>query len=125
MERIEFYKHDLGEPEIESVGRTLRSLFLTLGPKVAEFEQAFGAYLGQEHVIGVSSCTMGLALTMAALGIGPGDEVITTPMTFISTPNAALFHGATPVFADVDPRTGLLDPAAVAAAITPRTRAII
>jgi dTDP-4-amino-4,6-dideoxygalactose transaminase len=92
---------------------------------VAEFERAFGAYLGQEHVIGVSSCTMGLVLALAALGIGPGDEVITTPMTFISTPNAALFHGATPVFAEVDPRTGLLDPAAVEAAITPRTRAII
>jgi UDP-4-amino-4-deoxy-L-arabinose-oxoglutarate aminotransferase len=68
---------------------------------------------------------MGLALSLEALGIEQGDEVITTPMTFVSTPNAALFHGAIPVFADVDPRTGILDPAAVEAAITPRTKAVI
>ena len=68
---------------------------------------------------------MGLVLALEALGIAPGDEVITTPMTFISTPNAALFHGAVPVFADVDPKTGLIDPDAVEAAITPRTRAVI
>src|SRR6476646_2068030 len=122
MERIEFYKHDLGEAEIESVAKTLRSLFLTLGPRVGEFERAFGDYLGQPHVVGVSSCTMGLVLALAALGVGAGDEVITTPMTFVSTPNAAIFHGAAPVFADVDPKTGLLDPAAVARAVTPRTR---
>jgi dTDP-4-amino-4,6-dideoxygalactose transaminase len=76
-------------------------------------------------VVGVSSCTMGLAMVLGALDIAPGDEVITTPMTFISTPNAALFHDAVPVFADVDPKTGLIDPDAVEAAITPRTRAVI
>jgi UDP-4-amino-4-deoxy-L-arabinose-oxoglutarate aminotransferase len=68
---------------------------------------------------------MGLVLALEALGIGPGDEVVTTPMTFVATPNAALFHGATPVFADVDPRTGLIDPGAVEAALTKRTRAVI
>jgi dTDP-4-amino-4,6-dideoxygalactose transaminase len=125
MDRIEFYKHDLGDAEISSITQTLRSLFLTLGPRVLEFEQAFGAFLGQKHVVGVSSCTMGLALTLEALGIGRGDEVITTPMTFVATPNAALFHDAIPVFADVEPRTGLIDPAAVEAAITPRTKAVI
>jgi UDP-4-amino-4-deoxy-L-arabinose-oxoglutarate aminotransferase len=125
MEKIEFYRHDIGEAELSSIARTLKSLFLTLGPRVGEFEQAFGAFLGQEHVVGVSSCSMGLALSLAALGIEPGDEVITTPMTFVSTPNAALFHGAIPVFADVDPKTGLLDPAAVEAAITARTKAVI
>jgi UDP-4-amino-4-deoxy-L-arabinose-oxoglutarate aminotransferase len=125
MERVEFYKHDLGDAEIASLTETVRSLFLTLGPRVGVFERAFGEFLGQEHVVGVSSCTMGLALVLEALGIGPGDEVITTPMTFISTPNAALFHGAVPVFADVDKNTGLLDPRAVEAAITPRTRAVI
>ncbi len=125
MERIEFYRHDLGDAEISSITQTLQSLFLTLGPRVQEFEQAFGAFLGQEHVVGVSSCTMGLAMALEAFGIGPGDEVITTPMTFISTPNAALFQGAVPVFADVEPRTGLIDPAAVEAAITPRTRAVV
>jgi UDP-4-amino-4-deoxy-L-arabinose-oxoglutarate aminotransferase len=125
MEKIEFYRHDIGEAELSSMARTLKSLFLTLGPRVGEFEQAFGAFLGQKHVIGVSSCTMGLALALAAIGIQQGDEVITTPMTFVSTPNAALFHGAVPVFADVDPKTGILDPAAVEAAITPRTKAVI
>jgi len=122
---IEFYKHDLGDAELSSVTTTLRSLFLTLGPRVLEFEQALGAFLGQKNVVGVSSCTMGLALALEALGIETGDEVVTTPMTFISTPNAALFHGAVPVFADVDPHTGLIDPRAVEAAITPRTRAVI
>ncbi len=125
MDRVEFFKHDLGEEEIASVTDTLRSLFLTLGPRVAVFERAFGEFIGCANVVGVSSCTMGLALVMAALGVGPGDEVVTTPMTFISTPNAALFHGAKPVFADVDPKTGLLDPKAVLAAITPRTKAVI
>jgi dTDP-4-amino-4,6-dideoxygalactose transaminase len=125
MDRIEFYKHDLGDAEIASVTETLRSLFLTLGPRVREFERAFGAHLGVDHVVGVSSCTMGLAMALEALGIAAGDEVITTPMTFISTPNAALFHDAVPVFADVDPKTGLIDPDAVLAAITPRTRAVI
>jgi UDP-4-amino-4-deoxy-L-arabinose-oxoglutarate aminotransferase len=125
MEKIEFYRHDIGEAELSSIASTLKSLFLTLGPRVGEFEQAFGAFLGQKHVVGVSSCTMGLALSLEALGIKAGDEVITTPMTFVSTPNAALFHGAIPVFADVDPKTGLLDPAAVEAAITPRTKAVI
>jgi len=123
--RIEFYQHDLGDAEIASVEKTLRSLFLTLGPRVGDFEQAFAKYLGCPHVVGVSSCTMGLALALEVLGVAPGDEVVTTPMTFISTPNAALFHGAVPVFADVDPKTGLIDPAAVEAAITPRTRAVI
>ena len=125
MEKIEFYRHDVGEAELSSIARTLGSLFLTLGPRVAEFEQSFGAFLGQDHVIGVSSCSMGLALALEALGIQRGDEVITTPMTFVSTPNAALFHGAIPVFADVDAKTGILDPAAVLAAITPRTKAVI
>jgi UDP-4-amino-4-deoxy-L-arabinose-oxoglutarate aminotransferase len=125
MERIEFFKHDLGDAELASLTETLKSLFLTLGPRVGAFERAFGEYLGKKHVVGVSSCTMGLVLALEALGVGPGDEVITTPMTFISTPNAALFHGATPVFADVDPKTGLIDPRAVEAAVTPRTRAVI
>ncbi len=126
IEKVEFYKHDIGEAELASVARTLKTLFLTVGPRVAEFEQAFGAFLGADkHVVGVSSCTMGLALALEAIGVAPGDEIITTPMTFISTPNAAIFHGATPVFADVDPKTGLLDPAAVEAAISPRTKAVI
>ncbi len=104
---------------------TLSSIFITLGPRVAEFEQAFADYLGLPHVIGVSSCSTAMVLALHAFGIGPGDEVVTTPMTFVATPNAALQVGATPVFADVDPNTGLLDPDRVEAAITPRTKAIL
>jgi UDP-4-amino-4-deoxy-L-arabinose-oxoglutarate aminotransferase len=123
--KVEFYRHDLGSEELESLQKTIGSVFLTTGPRVAEFEHALGRYLGVPHVVGVSSCTDGLMLALTAFGIGPGDEVITTPMTFIATPNAVLYVGATPVFVDVEPASGLIDPAAVEAAITPRTRAII
>lgn len=124
-ERIEFYEHNLGEAELAAVDETLRSLFLTLGPRVARFEESFADFLGVPHVVGVSSCTMGLVLALRALGIGPGDEVITTPMTFVATSNAVLHLGATPVFVDVERATGLIDPEAVRAAIGPRTRAVI
>jgi dTDP-4-amino-4,6-dideoxygalactose transaminase len=123
--RVEFYRHDLGEEELASLRETLGTTFLTLGPRVGVFEKKLGELIGVPRVVGVTSCTLGLHMTLRALDIGPGDEVITTPMSFISTPNAALYVGATPVFADVDPTTGLLDPAAVAAKITPATRAII
>lgn len=123
--RVEFYRHDLGEAELASLRETFAGPFLTLGPRVGVFEQRFGEELGVPHVVGVSSCTLGLHMALRAFGVGPGDEVITTPMSWVSTSNAALYVGATPVFADVDPRTGLLDPAAVAARVTPRTRAII
>lgn len=123
--KVDFYRHDLGEAELASVRETLGTTFLTLGPRVGVFERKLGEALGIPHVVGVSSCTLGLHMTLRALGIGPGDEVITTPMTFISTPNAALYVGATPVFADVDPRTGAIDPDDVARKITPRTKAIL
>lgn len=122
--RIEFYRHDLGEAELASLRETFAGPFLTLGPRVGVFEKRFGEELGVPHVVGVSSCTLGMHMVLVALGIGAGDEVVTTPMTWMSTPNAALYAGAVPVFADVDPRTGLLDPAAVERAITPRTKAI-
>ena len=122
---VEFFRHTLGEAELASVRQTIESVFLTLGPRVGEFERRLAEYLGVEHVIGVTNCSQALILALRVLGIGPGHEVITTPMTFVSTPNAPLHVGATPVFADIDPRTGLIDPARVEAAITPRTRAII
>jgi dTDP-4-amino-4,6-dideoxygalactose transaminase len=125
MRRIEFYRHDLGEPELASLRETLGTTFLTLGPRVGVFEKRLAAELSVPHVVGVSSCTLGLHMVLRAFGVGPGDEVITTPMTFISTPNAALYVGAEPVFADVERRTGLLDPDDVARKITPRTKAII
>lgn len=123
--KVDFYRHDLGEAELASLRQTLGTTFLTLGPRVGEFEGRLGREIDVPNVVGVSSCTMGLHLTLHALGVGPGDEVITTPMTYISTPNAALYVGATPVFADVEPSTGAIDPAEVARRITPRTRAII
>ncbi|HNS99210.1 MAG TPA: DegT/DnrJ/EryC1/StrS aminotransferase family protein [Polyangiaceae bacterium] len=123
--KVEFFRHDLGEEEIASFRDTLSSLFLTTGPRVAEFETLLATYLGVAHCVGVTSCTHGLHLALLALGIGPGDEVITTPLTFVATANAIVYAGATPVFADVDPATGLLDPKAVEAAITSRTKAVI
>jgi dTDP-4-amino-4,6-dideoxygalactose transaminase len=113
------------EPEIEEVVASLKARWLGTGPKVARFEREFAAYQGVPHAVAVHSCTAALHLSILAAGIGPGDEVITTPLTFCATVNAILHAGATPVLADVDPRTMNVDPAAVEAAITPRTRAIL
>lgn len=122
---VDFYRHALGEEELASLRETLGSLFLTSGPATARFEERFARFLGAPEAVAVSSCSMGLVLLLRALGVGPEDEVVTTPLTFVATPNAALQLGARPVFADVDPRTGLLDPDAVKAALGPRTRAIV
>lgn len=124
-EGVEFYRHDLGVAELEAVRETLSSLFLTQGPTAARFERAFADWLETPEIVTVSSASMGLVLLLRALGVGPGDEVITTPLTFVATSNAALHLGARVVFADVDPRTGLLCPEAVRAALSPRTRAIV
>jgi len=124
-EPIPFFMHDLGEPELEAVAGVLRGPILTTGEVVEEFESRFADYLGVHHALGLNSCTGALHLSLLALGIGPGDEVITTPMTFVATASAILEAGATPVFADVDPETGLLDCECVEAALTPRTRAVI
>lgn len=123
--KIEFYRHDLGAEELASFQQTLASLFLTTGPRVAEFERKFAEYIGVPHVLGVTSCTEGLHLAVRALNIGAGDEIITTPLTFIATPNSILYAGATPVFVDVEPSTGLIDASKIEAAITPRTRALM
>jgi len=125
MARVEFYRHALTEDDIAAVADTLRGVFLTTGPRAAQFEQAFATYLGVEHAVTVSSCTAALHLALLGLGIGPGDEVITTPMTFIATANAILHTGATPVFVDVEPDTGNIDARQVERAISPRTRAVM
>lgn len=120
-----FFRHGLGRAELDSVAEVLAGPVLTTGDTVAEFETAFARYLGRRHAVAVSSCTAGLQLSLSALGIGPGDEVVTTPMTFVATAGAILQAGARPVFVDVEPDTANLDPAAIEAAITPRTRAIM
>jgi len=115
----------IGQPEIDEVVDCLKSGWLGTGPKVARFEEVFGRYVGAPHALAVNSCTAGLHLAMLAAGLSPGDEVITTPMTFVATANAILHAGGVPVFVDCDRRTGLIDPAAIEAAITPRTRAVV
>ena len=107
--KVEFYKHNVQERDIENVVKSLRSLFLTTGDVVADFEGNLSSYLGCQHTVGVTSCTAALHLCLLAFGIGPGDEVITTPMTFIATANAILYTGATPVFVDVEKETGNMD----------------
>ena len=111
--------------EIEEVMACLKSGWLGTGPKVAQFESDFADYKGVAYTAAVNSCTAALHLSLLAVGLRPGDEVITTPMTFCATVNAILHAGATPVLADVDPVTMNIDPVQVAAKITARTRAIL
>jgi UDP-4-amino-4,6-dideoxy-N-acetyl-beta-L-altrosamine transaminase len=117
--------HRITPADIRAVNRVLRGQWLTTGPNVDEFEKALAARVGAGSAAAVSSGTAALHLAYLAAGIGPGDEVITTPLTFAATANAALYVGARPVFADIDERTLNLDPAAAEAAVTPRTRAIV
>lgn len=115
----------IGDEEKSAVMAVLDSGQLAQGPITAEFERAFAAWCGVRHAIAVSSGTAALHLLMLAHGLREGDEVITTPFTFAASANAVLFVGARPVFVDVEPQTGCLDPGLVEAAITPRTRAIV
>lgn len=113
------------EEEIAEVVATMRSGWLGTGPKTKRFEEDFCAYTGAKYAVALNSCTAGLHLALDTLGIGPGDEVITTAMTFAATANVICHVGATPVFVDIEPMSMNMDPAAVEAAITPRTKAII
>jgi dTDP-4-amino-4,6-dideoxygalactose transaminase len=114
-----------GPEEGEAAKTAVASGWVSQGPKVAEFERRFAEACRVPHAVAVSNCTVALHLALVVLEIGPGDEVICPSMSFIATANAIVHAGATPVFADVDPRTYNLDPAAAEAAITPRTRAIM
>ncbi len=122
---IEFYKHNLTEDDITHANNVMRSTFLTTGPVVADFERKFAEYLGIAEGVGLNSCTGALHLALMRYGIGSGDEVITTPMTFAATTTAILQAGATPIFVDVCPKSGLLLPETVENMITSKTKAII
>jgi dTDP-4-amino-4,6-dideoxygalactose transaminase len=124
-EFLPFSPPDLTEDEIASVVEALRSGWISAGPKTRQFESEFGVYVGAEAALALNSCTAGLHLALVALGIGEGDEVITTTMTFCSSVNVIEHVGATPVLVDIDPETLNLDPQAVARSVTPRTKAIL
>lgn len=123
--KVEFYKHSIDQNDIDNVVKVLNTLFLTHGVAVEDFENKFSQYVGCKYTVGVNSCTAALHLAILAHGIGVGDEVITTPMTFIASANAVLHAGATPVFVDVEPDTGNLDADLIERAITSRTKAIL
>jgi perosamine synthetase len=132
---IPLSNQDITQAEIDAVVAVMRSERLSLGPRIEAFEAACAAVAGRKYGIGVNSGTSGLHLCVRSLGIGEGparrslgeggDEVITTPFSFIATTNCLLFERATPVFVDIDPTSYNMDPAAIEAAITPRTKAIL
>jgi dTDP-4-amino-4,6-dideoxygalactose transaminase len=124
-EFLTFAPPSIGDEEIAEVVDTLRSGWITTGPKTARFEQEFARYLGAPGALAVNSCTAALHTALLTAGIGPGDEVITTPLTFAATANVIEHVRARPVFVDVDPETLQIDPDGLEAAVTPRTRAII
>jgi dTDP-4-amino-4,6-dideoxygalactose transaminase len=122
--QVPYHRASIGDEEINEVVRTLKSGWLTTGPRTAQFEQEFSTYADVPHALAVNSCTSGLHLALEALKIGPGMEVITTPLTFCATVNTIIHTGATPVLADVGP-DGNIDPASIASRITDNTRAIV
>lgn len=122
---IEYHKHNISQEDISMAIIALQSTFISTGNTVKEFEDKFSKYTGIRHTVGLTSCTAALHLSLLALGIKSGDEVITTPMTFIATSNAILYTGATPVFVDVEPLTGNINADLIERVITPKTRAIL
>jgi perosamine synthetase len=122
---LPYGRQSISEEDIQAVADVLRSDWLTTGPKVAEFEEAFAAWVGAKHAVSFSSGTAALHGAAFAAVLKPGDEAITTPMTFAATANCVLYQGATPVFADVSPDTLNLDPDQFAARTTPRTKAVL
>jgi dTDP-4-amino-4,6-dideoxygalactose transaminase len=121
---VPFHLPSIGEEEIAEVAAVLRSGWLTTGPRTARFESEFATFVNSSHALAVNSCTAGLHLALAAAGIGPGDEVITTPYTFCATVNTIMHVGATPVLSDIR-EDGNIDPEGIVERITERTKAII
>lgn len=122
---LPFGKPNFSDKEIDAISRVLHSGWVGMGPETLAFEQELAAYLDVPHVVTVNSCTSALFLSLLALGIGPGDEVICPSLTWCATANAALYLGATPVFCDVDPNTMCVTPELVQARLTPRTKAVM
>ena len=123
--QVRLFKPKVGEQAVLAVAEVLRSGWLGMGPRTAEFEKALAGFLGVPHAVAVNTCTSALHLAVKLLGLEKGTEVITTPVTFVATNQVLLYEGLTPVFADVDPCTGNLTPETVAARLTPRTGAIM
>lgn len=123
--KVEFFRHNLGSQEINACIRVLHSLFLTTGKYVDDLERKLAAYLKTRYVVGLTSCTAALHLSLIAAGVGEGDEVITTPMSFVATANSICMAGAKPIFVDVEKDTGNIDSTLIEKAITKRTKAIL
>ncbi|NQT02501.1 MAG: DegT/DnrJ/EryC1/StrS family aminotransferase, partial [Planctomycetes bacterium] len=123
--QIYLSRPDITAKEIEAVCEVLRGPDLSLGPKLTEFERAFTSYIGSKRAVAVNSGTSGLFLSMLSMAIAPGDEVITTPFTFIASAASIMMAGAKPVFVDIDPENLNIDPAKIEARITARTKAIL
>jgi len=124
-ERVPLSRPDISQADIDAVVAVLRTPHLSLGPKVPEFEKAFARYVGVRRAVAVNSGTSALHLVVRALGLGPGDEMITSPFSFVASANCALFEGARPVLVDIDEATWNLDVAKLPAAITDRTRLLL
>lgn len=123
--KLQMSRPDVGEAEIEAVVEVLKSGILSIGPRQEQFEQAFADYVGTKHAVAVSSGTAGLHLAVLCAGIGEGDEVITSPFSFVSSANCMLFERARPVFADINEESLTLDPEAAANALSDRTRGVL
>ena len=123
--KIYYGRQWIDESDIQAVEDVLRSDYITCGPKVEEMERTLERYTGAKHAVAVSNGTAALHCACIAAGVGPGDEVITTPMTFAASANSALYCGATPIFADITPNTYNIDPESIRACITNRTKAVI
>ena len=122
---LSYARQCIDEEDISAVVEALRSDWLTTGPKITEFEEKFAAYVGSKYAVAVANGTAALHAAVFAAGIGPGDEVVTTPMTFVASANCVLYCGGTPVFADIDPRTYNINPDEIEKKITSHTRAVI